>query len=267
MIFNDVHFERFSRFILENYGIAFSQDKKDMLQTKLHKGMVKHRITSFDEYFRLIAREPDRTLVTEFTNEITVNKTDFFREDNHFWFLRDQKDLVLEKNRRILRNNEVRAWSAGCSSGEEPYTLSIVLKEHFKPGMEVKILGTDLSSRVLNQAAQARYPLSVGSQIQRYYFMKYFKREADQTRVVEEIRRTVTFRLFNLMDEFPFKKSFDMIFCRNVMIYFSSEVQQRLINKMYDVLVPGGLFFIGHSESLTGKRHKFQYVQPTIYMK
>ncbi|MDQ2084910.1 protein-glutamate O-methyltransferase CheR [Herbivorax sp. ANBcel31] len=264
---SDGTFLKYRNFIYDKFGINISQDKKEMLQSKLLKLIVKSRCESYEEYFRILTQGYDKESLFEFSNEITVNKTDFFRENNHFEFIKSSEDFIIDKNKRIRRNNEIRVWSAGCSTGEEAYTLSIVLLEHFLQGLNIKILGTDINSNVLKQAIEGVYSSTIKNNIDKYYLLKYFKKCERGWKASETIRRLVTFRLFNLMDDFPFKKSFDLIFCRNVMIYFDSKVQQRLIDKFYDVLVPGGILFIGHSESLTGKKHKFQYLKPTIYIK
>ncbi|TYQ16667.1 UNVERIFIED_CONTAM: chemotaxis protein methyltransferase CheR [Acetivibrio alkalicellulosi] len=264
---SDGMFLKYVSFIYDKFGIHISQDKKDMLQSKILKLIVKNRIESYEEYFRLLTQVRDKETLLEFSSEITVNKTDFFRENNHFEYIKNNVNFIVDNNKRIIRNNEIRVWSAGCSTGEEPYTLGVILQEHFLQGTYIKILATDLSTRVLKEAVTGVYSPAIKNNIDKYYLLKYFKKQGSEWKVNENLRRLVTFRLFNLMDDFPFKKSFDMIFCRNVMIYFDSKVQQKLIDKFYDVLVPGGLLFIGHSESLTGKKHKFQYLKPTIYMK
>lgn len=264
---SDGLFLKYSSFIYDNYGIHITISKKDMLQAKLIKLVIRNKIDSYEEYFRILTQNKNREMLLEFSSEITINKTDFFRENNHFEFIKNNINLITEKNKRIIRNNEIRVWSAGCSTGEEPYTLGMVLKEHFIPGIDIKILATDLSKDVLRKAMGGVYSQAIMNQVEKYYVLKYFEKEDLNWRAKSSLKNIITFRLFNLMDNFPFKKSFDIIFCRNVMIYFDNKVQQKLIDKFYDVLAPGGILFIGHSESLTGKNHKFKYIKPTIYMK
>ncbi|MCX7747373.1 MAG: protein-glutamate O-methyltransferase CheR [Clostridia bacterium] len=265
--FQENVFRKYSNFIYENFGIYLNEEKKELLQSKLLKLMMKHKTASYEAYFNLLTQSGNREILVEFANEITINKTDFFREINHFEFIKKNSDLILERNKRIRRNSEIRVWSAGCSTGEEAYTLAMVLQEHFLPGLLIKILATDLNSKVVSQAMKGVYPSSIKGDMDILYLSKYFEKVQNEWYVTESTKRLVTFRLFNLMDDFPFKKLFDFIFCRNVMIYFDSKTQQRLIDKFYEVLAPGGLLFIGHSESLTNKKHKYQYIQPTIYMK
>lgn len=265
--FDNIRFEKFSRFIYNEYGIFLSEIKKEMVHTKIDKLMSRYNINSYDEYYNILASGMDRQFLTDFANEITINKTDFFREINHFDFIQNNIGFIIGKNERILRNNEIRVWSSACSTGQEPYTLAMVLKECLPEGMGIKILGTDVNSKVLADAKRGLYPMSIKNEVRQYYLQKYFKNTGREFMIEEDLKKIVTFRQFNLMEPFPFKNTFDMIFCRNVMIYFDSEVQQRLLDKFYSVIAPGGLLFIGHSESLTNKKHKFEYVQPTVYIK
>jgi chemotaxis protein methyltransferase CheR len=165
-----------------------------------------------------------------------------------------------------LKNREIRAWSAGCSTGEEAYTLSMVLQESF-PNLDIKILATDIDQKVLKKAVSGEYGIGEADDVERYYLAKYFKKTDRSLFVCDEIKSKVTFRQFNLMNKFSFKKGFDIIFCRNVMIYFDAPTQQKILKKFYDALVPGGLLFIGHSEGITDKNPGYIYVQPTVYRK
>jgi len=145
--------------------------------------------------------------------------------------------------------------------------LAIVLTENLPEEVNVKILATDISSRALTAASRGAYPQRIKDEVDGYYLTRYFERSDEGFKVVGPIRDMVTVRQFNLMDIFPFKNTFDMIFCRNVMIYFDLKVQQMLLDKFYNVTAPGGLLFLGHSESLINKTHRYKYIQPTIYMK
>lgn len=264
-IFSDIHFEKFSRLIQDKLGIHLTMAKKEMLQTRLIKLMTKKEIHSYTEYLALL--EWDTESMAEFTDAITINKTDFFREINHFHFLQKSFGLIVQKNPRIMERRELRVWSAGCSTGEEPYTLAMVLSECVPSGVQIKILATDLNRVNLSKASRGVYPAGIRSDVDPVYLQRYFIKDGDNYQVNHELKQLITFRQFNLQHVFPFKGTFDIIFCRNVMIYFDSNVQQRLITKYYNVLTQGGLLFIGHSESLTGKAHRFQYLQPTIYVK
>lgn len=265
--FSDIHFERFTTFIHDNFGIFMNEIKKDMLKIRLSKLMTRNGLDSYDEYYRVLTQSKEAKYISEFAEEITINKTDFFREKSHFEFLRGKTGFILEKNRRIESNNEIRVWSSACSTGEEAYTIAMVLKECMPQGINIKILATDISNKVLQTAKKGIYPLNIKNEVEGYYLLKYFKKTGMNYEVENSIKEMVTYRSFNLMDAFPFKNSFDIIFCRNVMIYFDTDTQQSLLDKFHNVINPGGFLFIGHSESLTNKRHKFQYVQPTIYIK
>ena len=265
--FDDKAFEKYKRLIHDNFGIYLNSSKKDTLKTKLNKLMTRTGIYSYDEYYNVLATDKDKKYIPEFINEITINKTDFFRENNHFDFIRNKLGFILEKNQRILKNREIRVWSAGCSTGEEAYTLAFVLKECLPEEVNIKILATDICNKVLSIAIKGVYPFRIKSEIDSYYLTKYFESSNNNFRVVDSIRDFVTIRQFNLMDVFPFSNTFDMIFCRNVMIYFDSKVQQSLLDKFYNVTASGGLLFLGHSESLINKKHRYQYIQPTVYVK
>ena len=265
--FTDKEFGKYRQFIYENFGIHLSNVKKDTLKTKLHKLMSKNNLYSYDEYYYKLVTDKDKQHITEFINEITINKTDFFRENNHFDFIRNKIKFIFEKNQRILKNKEIRVWSAACSTGEEAYTLAFVLKECLSEEINIKILATDICSKVLSIAGKGIYPSRIKSEIDQYYLAKYFESSENNYKVIDSIKHLVTVRQFNLMDMFPFSNTFDMIFCRNVMIYFDLKVQQNLLDKFYSFITPGGLLFLGHSESLINKKHRYQYIQPTIYMK
>jgi chemotaxis protein methyltransferase CheR len=203
---------------------------------------------------------------------ISTNLTSFFREPKHFAFL-EEKALPTVADNGGSRNRQLNIWSAGCSSGEEPYTLSICLHEFAenRPGLNFKILATDISTRMLTTAGNGVYQdsqvQSIASGVLRKYFQRGQGKWAGHYRLKPFVRKSIEFMRLNLMEPFPFGSKFQIIFCRNVMIYFDKQTQGRLVNKYYDCLEPGGFLFIGHSESLMGTEHRFKYVQPTIYQK
>jgi chemotaxis protein methyltransferase CheR len=206
-------------------------------------------------------------------DEITTNETYFFRERNQLRALFEEILPRLRMRREAEGGSLLSIWSAGCSSGEEPYTLAILLMTAF-PGedlSQVKIYASDLNTRVLSQAELGIYPLSRVEPLAPEWRQRFFQKGVGQrqgfVRVKAEVRRLVNFFRFNLMDQLPFREELDIIFCRNVMIYFEKETQVKLVNKFYDCLRPGGYLFIGHSESLCNHRHQFSYVKPTIYRK
>jgi chemotaxis protein methyltransferase CheR len=168
---------------------------------------------------------------------------------------------------------KIRAWSAGCSSGEEPYTIAIVLNEAIKGKgrWDIKVLATDISTRMLDSAKHGVYDSQrvqpVPNMQKQKYLIPKTNRGVTEYEANSILKNTISFRYLNLMDRWPFRGPMDFIFCRNVMIYFDKPTQERLINRYWDTLASGGILFTGHSESLTGIEHKFKYIQPTIYMK
>jgi chemotaxis protein methyltransferase CheR len=209
-------------------------------------------------------------------DSLSTNLTSFFREGQHFDFLRNQFLPALMERKRAKHDFRVRAWSAGCSSGEEPYSIAITLLDAVQGQgrWDVKILATDISTSILEAARSGIYdtkrvdPVSP-MQRQRYFLVS---RTEDQKlfEVSQSLRDIVIFRYLNLMGSWPIDTrhgGLDFIFCRNVMIYFDKPTQRRLVNRFWDLLSSGGILFTGHSESLTGIEHKFRYVQPTIYAK
>jgi chemotaxis protein methyltransferase CheR len=267
LVFGEEMFLKFNCLIYENFGIRLGKEKKDTLRTKLIKLMSKREINSFDEYFNVLTHKGNELELNELIEEITIHKTDFFRESNHFDFIKSRAKFFIQKEGRISESNEIRVWSAGCSTGEEAYTLAIVLKECLPNRINIKILATDISNKVLIHAKKGIYSSNIKSEVHKYYLNNYFDKLGNNFAVKENIRELVTFRQFNLADPFPFKNTFDIVFCRNVMIYFDTAFQQSLLDKFYEIIAPRGMLFIGHSESLANKKNQFQYVQPTIYLK
>lgn len=263
--FNDEAFKKFRDMINERLGIFIAPSKKEILNTKLNKLMLRNKITTYDEYFNLLSRDRTGRLMTEFTDAITVNKTSFFREAMHFDFIRNNIRQMIVNGDRSWKNRQIRVWSSACSSGEEPYTLAMVLQECLPEGIEAKILATDINTQVLARAQKAVYPPSALEDMEKGYARKYFRKTEQGFEVSQEIRQKVTFRLFNLMDPFPFQHHFDIIFCRNVMIYFDAKAKKSLLEKFHQFMEPGSFLFIGHSESITDQSRLFRYVHPTVY--
>jgi chemotaxis protein methyltransferase CheR len=263
----DIQFEKYRILIHHNFGIHFLPTKREIVATKVDKLMRKYNLSSYDEYYQLLTKGANGEYWAEFADEITVHQTNFFREKNHFEFLRTRLRFILESNPRIMETKEIRVWSAGCSTGEEPYTLAMVLKEWLPDEVKIRILATDVSGRSVATAQRGVYPGTIKKDMDPYFLMEYFIHDGEHYQVKPELKELITFRLFNLMDPFPFKNTFDIIFCRNVMIYFDAQVQQELVRKFHNFLGKGGLLFIGHSESLINKQYTFKYIQPTVYQK
>jgi len=266
-VFGEEQFLKFKKLIYQNFGINLGKEKKDALRTKLVRLMSKKGIESFDEYFNVLTFKENEIERNELVEEITIHKTDFFRENNHFDFIKSKTDFFMHNEGRIFKSNEIRVWSSGCSTGEEAYTLAIVLKESLPKHINIKILATDISSKVLIQAQKGIYSTSIKNEIDNYYLNIYFDQIGNSFVAKNSIKELITFRQFNLAEKFPFRNTFDIVFCRNVMIYFDTTFQQLLLDKFYEIIAPRGMLFIGHSESLANKKNQFQYVQPTIYLK
>lgn len=261
-------FERFRTLIYDESGIALNDQKQGLVASRLSKRLRQLGLSTFSEYYEELMRDPQREEFTRMLDLISTNKTDFFREPKHFDFLREE---ILPK---LAQEKQVRIWSSACSTGEEPYTIAMTVHDGVSDPShwDCKILATDLSTRVLAKAAAGIYDeervRDVPPDIVRRHFLCGRGKSAGQLKVKPHLVSMVRFRHLNLMDEqFPIKSPLDLIFCRNVMIYFDRPTQERLVNKFYRYLKPGGHLFIGHSESLQWVNHPFKTVAPTIYWK
>lgn len=265
----DKEFQCFSNLIYQQSGIALSGGKKALLVSRLSRRLQELGLKTFHAYYERVAGEPSDCEFTRMLDLVSTNKTDFFREPRHFEFLRNQ---ILPELQHIKK---IRIWSAGCSSGEEPYTIAIAIHDALiSPSQwDCKILASDISTRVLAKATSGIYDLErvrdLPGEVIRRNFMREKGERLDTIRVKPHISDMVIFRRINLMDErYPIKSRLDVIFCRNVMIYFDRTVQERLLCKFHRYLKPGGYLFIGHSETLQlGQQHQFYYVEPTVYRK
>ncbi len=264
----DNDFRQLVTYIQKNYGINLSR-KKNLIEGRLSNLLIEKGFTDFSEYVKCVFEDTTKAEVTNLINKITTNHTFFMREVAHFEYF---KNKVLPYLRSTVKENDLRIWSAGCSSGEEPYTLAMIMADFCQSeGMcwDKKLLATDISIKVLEMAEKGIYSAEVLEEIPKYWKINYFKKSnAENYQIIEELRRDVIFRVFNLMDEvFPFKKKFQVIFCRNVMIYFDYETKMRLIDKFYEITEPGGYLFIGHSESIGKYETRYQCIGPAIYRK
>lgn len=265
------YLDLFCEYLYKNMGIYIEDSKKNLLAQKLSKLMTSSGIQNSGEYYHFIVSPPiserQKDLKNQFIDTVTVHKTNFFRENHHFEFIQKNIAEIIDKSQSVRLTGELRVWSSACSTGEEAYTLAMLFREILPKGIRAKILATDISPDSVRKALTGIYKFGPEDNITNYYINKYFTKDGDFWSISDEIKKDVTFRLFNLMDPFPFKNPFDIIFCRNVMIYFDKEVQEKLINKFYDGLSKQGFLFIGHSESLIQIKHNFNYYEPTIYNK
>ena len=262
-------FREITNFIRGSYGINLTEKKTAFIVGRLSSLIEKKGFGSFSEYYDHLRSDKSGSAITEFLDRITTNHTYFYREEKHFEFF--QEKILPEIRKRESMAKDIRIWSAGCSSGEEPYTLSFIIDEFLGSEghlWDSTILATDISQSVLQTGQEGIYKASTLENMPFGWTDKYFdKISTVDSKVKDKIRKNVIFRKFNLMEDFPFKKKFHLILCRNVMIYFNDETKANLIDKFYDALEPGGYLFIGHSETIDRKRSKFRYIQPAIYKK
>ncbi len=259
--------------IYEQCGININQEKQVMLEGRLRRRMAELKLHSFGEYCKYLfsGKHHDVEEMVQLIDAVSTNKTDFFREGDHFEFLSGKALPELAGSMRTSR--ELLVWSAGCSTGEEPYTLAMVLCEYGRthPGFRFRVLATDISTAVLEKAEAAIFTSEVVSPVPLDLKKKYFLRSRDRTsgklRVVPELRETVQFRRLNLMEEFGMPEMADAIFCRNVIIYFDRPTQEKLFLKFCRQLVDGGYLFVGHSESLHRMDVPLVPVAPAVYQK
>ncbi len=274
---SDELFQLFARLIYDVAGIQLSGQKKTLVMTRFQKRLRMLGLTRYEEYLQLV-RE-DRNEFILMLNSITTNTTKFFRENHHFDFLRETLLPHLLQQKRATR--EIRIWSAGCSSGEEPYSIAITLLEKLKNitggydrndpcrGWDIKILATDISTKVLAAAQEGGYNAeSLQADLANPLLATYFERADDGRYLVRPgVKQLVRFRRLNFKEQsYPFKKSFDLIFCRNVMIYFDDAMKQHLLARFHQHLAPHGHLFLGHSETMFGNR-LFTPVHITVYRK
>jgi len=262
----DRQFEHISGMVKELCGINLHQGKRELVKARLAKRLRQLGYTDFDDYIHHLASDDSGGELIQMLDVISTNLTSFFREADHFSCFSDNLKKLSAKGTRRLR-----VWSAGCSSGEEPYTIAMTIRETLGDlsGWDVRILATDISTRVLATARQGVYPQkrfeNVPPQIRGRYFDCIQSRPDRIYQAKPEIRQLIHFARLNLMESWPMRGPFDAIFCRNVMIYFDKPTQEKLVRRYAQLLAPGGNLFIGHSESLTGIQHKLRYVQPTVY--
>lgn len=251
-------------FIKANYGINLEK-KKQLVEARMNSVLAEKGIRSYSDYFKIL--QTDQNEVTVMLNKLTTNHTFFLREPEHFDFLKET--ILPQVSRENAATKEMRIWSAGCSTGEEAYTTIMVLKDYFgAEKWDYRILATDISTHVMESARVGVYSSESIANIPAQWEKKYFTKTPDGLHLLsDEVKKEVIFKKLNLMDPFSFRKPFDLIFCRNVMIYFDQPTKEKLINKYYDVLKPGGYLFIGHSETVNRSATKFEYVQPSIYRK
>ena len=261
-------YQRFCALIYEKSGISLGDKKQALVTSRLSKRLHTLNVPTFSSYYEIVTGDSTGDEFTRMMDLISTNKTDFFREPKHFEFLRER---ILPEQAQAKR---IRIWSSACSSGEEPYTIAMTLFDGVAnpAGWDFKILASDLSTRVLAAAGAGVYDTErvrdMPPDTVRRHFLRAHGASDGLLKVKPHLADMIRFRRINLMDgEFPIKSPLDLIFCRNVMIYFDRPTQETLVNKFHRYLRPGGYLFIGHSESLQWVKHPFKLLAPTIYQK
>jgi chemotaxis protein methyltransferase CheR len=267
----DREFELFRDIIFRQTGIFMSERKKNLVVARLSRRLRALNLGTFTEYYRYLTEGPDSpSELVNLVNRVTTNKTDFFREKHHFDFLKDEVLPEIVADARNRGEKRLRIWSAGCSSGEEPYSIAMTVSDFFEneKGWDVKILATDLDTEILGSAYKGVYSSHQVGPVPISFITRYFDRCAEGYEVNRRIKGMISFRRLNLMDGvFPMKRPFDVIFCRNVMIYFNEETKAELVRKFHGQLRDSGYLFIGHSESLMHMKSLFEFVKHTVYRK
>ena len=273
---SDELFLKLGKAITDKYGIKLPPEKKIMFQARLQRRLIELDIHSFEEYVaKLFGNDGESTELNTLIDYISTNKTEFFRENDHFLFLANTVLPEFINPNTQFNCPMLNIWSAGCSNGQEAFSIAITIEEFLrtqKKKNDYSILATDVSGRMLRMAKEAIYPMShiaqIGVDIKYRYFLKSKVVSDFKVRVSKEVRDKVKIARLNLMDEtYAFNQKFDIVFLRNTLIYFDSPTQRRVLSKVLDNLITGGYLFIGHSESLINLNLPIKSVAPSVYVK
>ena len=269
---SDNEFDLLSKFVYNNIGINLTDEKRNLLMGRLQKLLRQKKLSNFKEYYEYVINDKSGSALSELANYISTNHTFFYREHDHSEYFQKTVLKEIDERLKITGENDIRIWSAGCSSGEEPYTLLMLMMEHYGERynlLNAGILATDISEKALDTAKKGIYSADRVKLLPEILKKKYFKKHPNgDWEVIERLKKEALFRKFNFMNPtFPFKKPFDVIFCRNVMIYFDMETRENLVEKFFNALLPGGYLFIGHSETIKRERHRFEFISPALYRK
>lgn len=272
---SDKDFDFICKFVYESTGIVLNANKREMVYRRLTRIIRDRKLKSFSDYCNLL-KENSEQEKDYFINAITTNLTSFFREEHHFDYLTDH-ELPRLKNLKVVDNKgkkRLRVWSCASSTGEEPYSIAMTLSEALKRDLnqwDAKILATDIDSNVLRKGKSGVYDFKriehLSHELKRTYFYQSNDGNQHYVKVHEKLQSMITFKILNLLHSWPMKGPFDVIFCRNVIIYFDKKTQQELFARFYEMLAPGGLLFLGHSESLGHYQQYFENVGRTIFRK
>ena len=262
--FSDRDFEFLRKLVKEKAGIVLADHKRNMVYSRIARRFRALGLNRGEDYVALLAK-PNSVELPELLNAITTNLTHFFRENHHFEFLAQQ----FSAGGRFNTADRIRVWSAGCSAGMEPYSIAMTLCEALEnKARQVKILATDLDSTMLDRGREGKYRLDDVEAIPTAYKKKYLHITPHGAQVQTQLRQMIHYKLLNLMQQsWPLKGPFQIIFCRNVMIYFDKETQKVLVGKFAQLLQPGGFLIIGHSENVSGMHPNLKLIVRTIYEK
>jgi len=256
-------FRRFAELIYAKSGIKLGPQKEALVQARVRKRMRHLNVNSYKDYLNIVAEDATGREIVELLDAIATNVTHFFREERHFRFLSE----TLKKWSKAGQTR-FRLWSAACSSGEEPFSMAMTVLESLPASSDVKILATDISTKILAKAKQGEYLLRNIGKVSNAMLARYFTKHGEECRINDSVRSLVRFARLNLAEPpFPMKGPLDAVFCRNVMIYFDNNVRRRLLAAIHDLLKPGGFLMVGHAESLSGQLSEFRSVEPSIYVK
>jgi chemotaxis protein methyltransferase CheR len=267
--FSETDFRTLARLAYERAGIVLSDSKRNLVYSRLSRRLRTLGLNSFRAYRELLAAHEQE--VESFINSISTNHTKFFREAHHFEHFRAHVAVPFAQGVGRTVGGRLRVWSAGCSSGEEPYTIAVVLKREIRnfAARDVRILATDIDTDVLTKAARGEFAASAIDEVpkpyQSFFGVEDNGEEAGKVNMDQDVRSLISFRRLNLMEPWPFRGLFDAIFCRNVMIYFDGPTKSALVDRFTQQLKPGGWLYIGHSESLIGSHPGLRLVGRTIY--
>jgi chemotaxis protein methyltransferase CheR len=260
-------FQFISDFIKSKYGVDLHK-KRTLIEGRLGTYISGLGFKNYQAYFDFAQNDPSGDELVTLLNKLTTNYTYFMREKDHFDFYTKK---ILPWIDTELKSKDLRLWCAGCSTGQEVYTLALLTLEYLgvrASSWDHTILASDISNKALDTARLGSYPAEDLAELPSNWQKQYFTTlDTRLYSVIDTLKKSVVFKRLNLLDPFHFKSSFQTIFCRNVMIYFDSQTKTELINKYYDVLVRGGYLIIGHSESISSLKHNYQYIQPSIYRK
>ena len=268
--FSEADFQTLARLAYEYAGIALSESKQNLIYSRISRRLRALRLATFRDYCDYLAA--NQSEIESFINSISTNHTKFFREEHHFEHFRAHVAIPFAQAVARKPGGRLRVWSAGCSSGEEPYTIAVVLAREVRDfaGNDVRLLATDIDTDILTKAARGEFALPSIHEIPKEY-QSYFSMEnapegrGEKLAVDEAVRSLIVFRRLNLMENWPFHGLFDAIFCRNVMIYFDAPTKSALVERFTRQLKPGGWLYIGHSESLIGAHPGLELVGRTTY--